>query len=73
MKPSRFTEKQIIAILEQAEAGASISALCAKQGVSKVMFDQWRAQYSDPVLGKKTVVSKTWQEACINQADFDAV
>ncbi|MBF6616891.1 MAG: transposase [Candidimonas sp.] len=48
-------EKQIIAMLRQADAGASIPRLCAKYGVSKAMLDRWRAQYSNAVARQKTL------------------
>jgi putative transposase len=41
----RFTQTQIIAILKQAEAGASLPALCREHGVSRASFYKWRAKY----------------------------
>jgi putative transposase len=36
MKKSRFTDSQIIAILKQNEAGASVPDLCREHGISSV-------------------------------------
>jgi putative transposase len=45
MKRSRFSEKQIIAILRQQEAGAKTAAVCRKHGVSGATFYKWKAKY----------------------------
>ena len=45
MKLSRFTESQIINLLKQAEAGASVPNLCREHGMSSATFYKWRAKY----------------------------
>ena len=45
MKPSRFSEEQIIAILREQEAGAKTADVCRKHGVSSATFYQWKAKF----------------------------
>ena len=45
MKPSRFSEEQIIAILREQEAGTAVKELCHKHGVSSPTFYKWKAKF----------------------------
>lgn len=45
MKKSRFTEKQIVAILKEHEAGLSAKELCRKHNVSQPTFYRWKSKY----------------------------
>ena len=45
MKPSRFTEEQIIGILREQEAGTATTDVCRKHGISSATFYKWKAKY----------------------------
>src|ERR1044072_2526664 len=44
MKPSRFTEEQIIGILREQDAGAPTADVCRKHGISSATFYKWKAK-----------------------------
>lgn len=41
----RFSEEQIIGILKEAEAGAKVTELCRRHGISDATFYTWRQKY----------------------------
>jgi len=43
MRKRRFSEEQIIGILPEYEAGATLDELCRRHDVSQTMFYKWRA------------------------------
>ena len=45
MKPSRFTEEQIIGILREQESGAKTAEVCRKHGISTATFYKWKARF----------------------------
>ena len=46
MVRKRYTEEQIIAALNEAEAGARTADLCRKHGMSDATFYNWKAKYA---------------------------
>ena len=46
MKKSRFSEEKIISVLKQAEAGAKVTELVRKNGISEATFYNWKAKYA---------------------------
>lgn len=47
MKKSRFTDIQIITILNQGQASMAVLDLCRMHGMSSATFYKWRAKYGD--------------------------
>ena len=45
MKRKRFTEEQIIQILQEAESGLSVTDVCRKHNCSEQSFYRWKAKY----------------------------
>ena len=46
MVRKRYTEEQIIAVLNEAEAGTRTVDLCRKHGMSDATFYNWKAKYA---------------------------
>jgi putative transposase len=45
MKQKRFSETQIMQILNQAEGGVPVAELCREHGMSSASFYKWRSKY----------------------------
>jgi len=45
MRKSRFSEEQIVGIIQEYAAGAKVSELCRRHGMSDATFYKWKAKY----------------------------
>jgi len=45
MKRSRYSETQIIATLNEADAGLSVKEISRKHGISDATYDNWKSKY----------------------------
>jgi putative transposase len=46
MKKKRFSEAQIVGVLNEAESGIPIGELCRKHGISDATYYNWKSKYS---------------------------
>jgi len=45
MEKCRFSEEQIVEVLNEAEAGVAVRELCRRIGISDATFYHWKAKY----------------------------
>lgn len=45
MRRSRFSDEQIIRIVQESEAGAAMADVCRRHGISAQTVYRWRAKY----------------------------
>lgn len=45
MKRQQHTEEQIIQVLNEAQAGSTIDALCRRHGISQATYYKWKQKY----------------------------
>ena len=69
MKPSRFTEEQIIGILREQEAGAATADVCRKHGISSATFYKWKAKYGGMEVSDAKRLKALEDENLTNQND----
>lgn len=45
MRKSRFSEEQIIGVLQQVESGVKVQEVCRQHGISRHTFYTWRSKF----------------------------
>ena len=46
MVRKRYTEEQVIQVLKEGEAGATVADLCRRYGMSEASYYNWKAKYA---------------------------
>jgi len=62
MRPSKFTEAQIVQALRQVKAGTPAVQVCRKLGITETTFYRWRARYDGEVTSESREVRELRDE-----------
>mgnify|MGYP001799495316 CR=1 FL=1 len=62
MRPSKFTEDQIVQALRQVKTGTSAVEICRKMGVTETTFYRWRKKYNGVGLSESHEVRELLDE-----------
>jgi putative transposase len=50
MRPSKFTDDEIVAALRLVNAGTPAVQLCRRMGITQTTFYRWRKKYESPAV-----------------------
>ena len=64
MKQSRFTEKQIMSVLKEQEAGVSVEELSRKHGISSATIYNWRTKFGGMTESELRRLRQLEEENC---------
>ena len=62
MRPSRFTEAQIVEALREVQDGASAVQVCRALGITETTFYRWRKKHALPDGEDSTLIRALQQE-----------
>ncbi len=62
MRPSKFSESQIVAILREAEAGLPVAEVIRKHGISRATYFTWKQKYGSATVPELTRLRELEQE-----------
>ena len=51
MRPSKFTEEQIVQALQDVKAGTPAVQICRELDITQTTFYRWRKKYDGPAVG----------------------
>ena len=61
----RFSEEQIIRILQEAESGIKVKELCRKHGISDATYYNWKSKFGGMTVSEakrlKSLEEENWQ------------
>lgn len=62
MRPSKFTEDQMVQALQQVKAGTAAVQVCRELGITETTFYRWRAKYDGLALSETREVRELRDE-----------
>ena len=62
MRPSKFTEDQMVRALQQVRAGTPAVQVCRELGITETTFYRWRAKYDGVVLNESREIRELRDE-----------
>ena len=62
MRTSKFSESQLVAILNEAEAGVPVAEVIRKHGVSRATYFRWQAKYANATVSELSRLRELEQE-----------
>lgn len=62
MRPSKFTQGQIVQALRQVRGGAPAVQMCRKLGITQTTFYRWRAKYGGGSVSESHELRELRQE-----------
>jgi putative transposase len=62
MRPSKFTQDQIVQSLRQVKAGTPAVQVCRKLGITETTFYRWRSKYEGTAQGESREVRELRDE-----------
>ena len=52
MRKSRFTESQIMAVLQEGQAGVPVAEILRKHGISRNTYFKWKSKYGGATINE---------------------
>jgi putative transposase len=62
MRTSKFSESQLVAILNEAEAGVPVAEVTRKHGTVRATYFAWKARYANATVSELTRLRELEQE-----------
>lgn len=62
MRPSKFTEAQIVGILHEVDAGVPMAEVFRKHGISRATYYRWQARYAGATVSELSRLRELEQE-----------